>query len=46
MEAAPAADEAPATLPQAGGTFNLLPTILMSLAGLSLTGAGLWLRRK
>jgi len=43
---APAAEEAPATLPQAGGVASLLPAIIMSLAGLSLTGAGVWLRRK
>jgi 5'-nucleotidase len=43
---AAAPDEAPSTLPQAGGTISLLPAIIMSLAGLSLTGTGLWLRRK
>jgi 5'-nucleotidase len=41
-----AGGEAPATLPQAGGAGSLFPVIVMSLAGLSLTGAGLWLRRK
>lgn len=45
-EAPAAQEEAPATLPQAGGVVNLLPAIIMSLAGLGLTGAGLWVRRK
>lgn len=40
------AQEAPATLPQAGGVVNMLPAVILSLAGLSLTGAGVWLRRK
>ena len=43
--AAPAA-EVPATLPQSGGVVSLLPVIILSLAGVSLTGAGLWLRRQ
>ena len=47
-EAAPAAPaaEVPAALPQSGGVISLLPVIILSLAGLSLTGAGLWLRRQ
>ena len=46
--AAPAmeAAEAPATLPASGGVISLLPAMILSLAGISLTGAGLWLRRK
>jgi 5'-nucleotidase len=39
-------EAAPATLPESGGAISILPALLMSLAGLSLTGAGLWLRRK
>ncbi len=45
VPAAPAA-EVPAALPQSGGVISLLPVIILSLAGLSLTGAGLWLRRQ
>ncbi len=41
-----AAAEAPATLPASGGVISLLPAVILSLAGISLTGAGLWLRRK
>ena len=40
------AEAAPATLPESGGVLSILPAILMGLAGLSLTGAGLWLKRK
>ena len=46
MAPAPTPEEVPAALPAAGGVVSLLPAILMSLAGLSLTGAGLWIRRK
>ncbi len=41
-----ATEEAPATLPESGGVLSLLPAILMSLVGFSLTGAGLWLRHR
>ena len=49
-EAAPAeaatTDEAPATLPQSGGVLSLLPALFLTLAGLSVGGAGVWLRRR
>lgn len=44
-EGAPAM-EAPATLPVSGAGVSLLPAIVFGLAGIGLTGAGVWLRRR
>jgi len=36
----------PMTLPATGGVGSMLPALMLSLAGVSLAGGGVWLRRK
>ena len=39
-------EEAPVTLPESGGVLGLLPILILTLGGLSISGAGVWLGRR